>query len=251
VQFDEKWSFVRKKQKHCKPGELCCGDCWDHVAIDPQHRLVLSVVVGPRTDELTLLLVRDLHQRTEGRLLNLLTSDEHPAYAKAILEVYGKTVQPQRQGKRGPQPAPIKEIPQGLVYATVHKIRENNRVVGVEERQIYGSKRELKQALARSKVSDRVTTVHIERHNGSDRARNARKTRKTYRFSKDWDVHVAVTFFTMYSANFCRPVRTLRVRLRKKEGKKKWRQRTPAMAAGLADHIWTMQEWLSYPSVQR
>src|SRR5262249_44068471 len=160
------------------------------------------LVVGPRTDELTVLLVRDVQRRTAGRLLNLMTSDEHPAYAKAILEVYGQVVQPQRRGERGRPPAPIKVIPQGLVYATVHKIRENNRVVGVQERQIYGSKRELKQALARSKVSDRVTTVHIERHNGSDRGRNARKTRKTYRFSKDWDVHIAVTCFTMYSANF-------------------------------------------------
>jgi IS1 family transposase len=251
VQFDEKWSFVRKKNKHCKPGELCCGDCWDHVALDAEHRLVLSVVVGPRTNDLTLLLVRDVHRRTEGRVLNLMTSDEYPAYAEAIREVYGREVQPQRRGRRGPPPRPVLEIPGGLVYATVHKIRENNRVVGVQTRLIYGTEEELAQALAESKVSDRVTTVYVERHNGSDRGRNARKTRKSYCFSKDWDVHLAVTSFTMYSANFCCPVRTLRVRLRKKEGNKKWRQRTPAMAAGLTDHIWTMEEWLTYPSVQR
>src|SRR5262249_45607839 len=128
VQFDQKWSFGRKKQKHCRPGELCCGDCWDHVAFDPQHRLVLSVVVGPRIAGWAELLVRDVQRRTAGRLLNLMTSDEHPAYAKALREVYGQVVQPQRRGQRGRQPAPVKEIPQGLVYATVHKIRENNRV---------------------------------------------------------------------------------------------------------------------------
>ena len=60
-------------------------------------------------------------------------------------------------------------------------------------------------------MSQRVNTFFVERHNGSDRHRNSRKVRKTYRFSKDWEVHRAVTYFTMLSANFCCPVRTLRV----------------------------------------
>jgi len=53
AQLDEKWSFVAKKQKHCNPADAAagrCGDCWDHVALDPAHRLVLSVVVGKRTE---------------------------------------------------------------------------------------------------------------------------------------------------------------------------------------------------------
>jgi hypothetical protein len=53
VQFDEKWSFVGKKQKRCDPhdpADARQGDCWDHVAFDPEHRLVISVVVGKRTD---------------------------------------------------------------------------------------------------------------------------------------------------------------------------------------------------------
>ena len=96
-----------------------------------------------------------------------------------------------------------------------------------------------------------VTTVHVERHNGTDRHRNARKVRKTYRFSKDWQVHEAVTYFVALSANFCKTVRTLRQKLRRKEGKRKWRQRTPAMAAGLSDHVWSIAEWVSRPSAQR
>ena len=53
VQFDEKWSFVFKKQEHCDPtdpADANRGDCWDHVAFDPEHRLVVSVVPGARDD---------------------------------------------------------------------------------------------------------------------------------------------------------------------------------------------------------
>ena len=52
MQFDEKWSFVGKKEKHCDRDDLDDvkqGDNWDHVALDPEHRLVVSVVPGKRT----------------------------------------------------------------------------------------------------------------------------------------------------------------------------------------------------------
>jgi len=251
VQFDEKWSFVAKKEKNRRPGELECGDCWDHVAYDPEHRLVVSLVVGPRCEELVELLVEDFQRRTEGRIMNLMSSDEYAAYAEAIRKVYGEEVLPQRTGKPGRPRLAYRRLPEELVYATVHKVRENNRVVAVQERLIYGKKSQLQEALANSAVSERVTTVHVERANGTDRQRNARKVRKTYRFSKDWDVHEAVTRLVMFSGNFCQPVRTLRQRLRRKEGRRKWRQRTPAMAAGLTDHVWSIAEWVSRPSVQQ
>jgi hypothetical protein len=251
VQFDEKWSFVAKKEKNRRPGDTDCGDCWDHVAYDPDHRLVVSVAVGPRCPELIELVVEDFHQRTAGRIMDLMTSDEYAAYPSAILKVYGERVIPERTGQPGRPRLEYRRVPEELVYATVHKVRENNRVVAVEERLIYGTPEQLAEALANSAVSARVTTVHLERSNGTDRHRNARKVRKTYRFSKDWDVHEAVTCLTMYSANFCKPVRTLRQRLRRKQGQRKWRQRTPAMAAGLTDHVWSIAEWLTLPSVQR
>ena len=245
MQFDEKWSFVGKKEKNRQPEDTLCGDCWDHVAFDPEHRLVVSALVGPRSTEMTQILVEDFHRRTEGRVMNLMTSDENPAYAAAIREVYGEEVQPRRKGRRGRHPKPYKRVPKKLVYATVHKVRENNRVVRVETRRIFGTAALLALALLMSLVSARVNTFFVERHNGSDRHRNSRKVRKTYRFSKDWEVHVAVSYFTLYSANFCCPVRTLR----EKVGKKKYRQRTPAMAAGLTDHIWSISEWLRRPAV--
>ncbi|MGZ3414618.1 MAG: hypothetical protein ACXVAT_12405, partial [Isosphaeraceae bacterium] len=71
-----------------------------------------------------------------------------------------------------------------------------------------------------------------ERHNGTDRNRNARKVRKTYCFSKDWWIHRAATFFSKYSYNFCWPVRTLKARGGEAQ--------TPAMMAKLTDHVWTL-----------
>jgi hypothetical protein len=247
VQFDEKWSFVGKKEKRCDRADEAddgCGDCWDHVALDPEHRLVVGAVVGRHSAEHTDLLVADFHRRTEGRLMNLMTSDENPAYAEAILACYGEEYRPRRKGRR---PAPRKRPPKGLKYATMHKTREGSRVVAVARRVIFGTVTAVLAALAASLVSTAVNTVFVERENGTDRNRNARKVRKTYCFSKDWAVHEAVSYFTLYSYNFCWPVRTLRQGSRRRG----YRQRTPAMAAGLTDHIWTLKEWLSRPAVQR
>jgi hypothetical protein len=219
----------------------------NYVALDSEHRLVVSALVGKHSAEHVDLLVEDFHRRTQGRLMELMTSDENPAYAEAILRCYGEEVRPQRQGKRGRHPQPYRVPPAGLNYATVHKTREKNRVVGVERRVIYGTTAAVEAALAASAVSTAVNTVFVERHNGTDRNRNARKVRKTYCFSKDWTVHEAVSYFTLYSYNFCWPVRTLRQGSRRQG----YRQRTPAMAAGLADHVWTLKEWLTRPAVQR
>jgi hypothetical protein len=241
---------VAKKEKHCDradPADDLCGDCWDHVALDAESRLVLSLVPGRQSGEHTQLLVEDVHRRTGGRPLRLFTSDENPAYPEAILEVYGRPVRPRRKGRRGRKPKPVKVPPQGLTYATVHKTRKKSRVVKVEARVVYGTKKAVKAALEASQVSEAVNTAYVERHNGTDRHRNARKARKTYRFSKNWGAHVAMTYFATYSYNFCWPVRTLRQGSRRKG----YRQRTPAMAAKLTDHVWTLSEWLSFPAAQQ
>ena len=237
VQFDEKWSFVTKKQKHCAATESRCGDCWDHVALDPEHRLVVSAVVGKRTEDNARQLVYEFRERTDGRFINLMTSDEYPAYATAIAELYGE---PERSDGSGGG------MPEWLVYATVHKTRQNNRVVKVDARLVFGTLVSLAAALVWA-VLGLVNTVFVERSNGTDRQRNSRKVRKTYRFSKDWGVHEAMSYFTLYSGNFCRTVRTLREEI----APKRYRQRTPAMAAGLTDHVWSLEEWLLFPSNNR
>lgn len=200
------------------------------------------MVVGKRTEENARQLVHEFYERTDGRPINLMTSDEYPAYATAIAEVYAEPeAPPTPTGKAAPE-----RLPDWLVYATVHKTRENNRVVKVEARLVYGTLLSLAAALVWG-VLDWVNTVFVERSNGSDRHRNSRKVRKTYRFSKDWGAHAALTYFTLYSANFCWCVRTLREEV----APKRYRQRTPALAAGLADHVWSLEEWLVFPSNTR
>jgi hypothetical protein len=127
-------------------------------------------------------------------------------------------------------------LPAGRCHGTVHKERQKGRVVSVESRVVSG----------KLPAGEGISTSYLERQHGTDRHRNARKGRKTYRFSKDWEVHEAMTAFTMYGYNFCWPVRTLRER----DEAGHWRQRTPAMAAGLAEHVWSLEEWITLPGVQ-
>jgi IS1 family transposase len=229
------------------PADARQGDNWDHVAFDPGHRLVVSVVPGKRTEEKVHQLVKDFQGRTGGRVMNLMTSDEYSAYKGAIFEAYAVRHEQPRTGRRGRPRNPVKVLPKELRYAVVHKERKNGRVVKVTTRVVFGALVAVVAALALSLVSRVVSTVFVERHNGSDRNRNRRKVRKTCCFSKDWGVHEAMTYFTMYSYNFCWSVRTLRVQVAEKQ----YEQRTPAMAAGLTDHIWTTKEWVGYPAISR
>ena len=240
MQLDEKWSFVGKKEKRCDgaAADLFRGDQWDHVALDADTRLVLSVVVGKRTAENVELLVEEVRRRLGGRVPELVTSDEYAPYADALRGLFGREETPPRTGQPGRPAGPRVVPPEGMTYATVHKTREGNRVVRVEERVVFGE----------LPTGTKVSTSYLERHHGTDRHRNARKGRKTYRFSKSWETHAAMTEYTLYSYNFCWPVRTLRA----KSEAGVWRKRTPALAAGLTDHIWTLEEWLTLPAtVQR
>lgn len=208
---------------------------------------MVSVVVAKRTTEATHAVVRDFHRRTGGRVMCLVTSDEYPVYADALRATYGRVVTPPRTGRPGRPRQPYTELPPEVTYATVHKERSNNRVVRVSLRVVFGTLAAVALALVASAVSRAVNPCFIERHNGTDRGRCSRKVRKSYAFSKDWDLHRAATWFSYFSYNFCWPVRTLRERT----GDSRWRPRTPAMAAGLTDHVWPLTEWLSYPAVQR
>lgn len=205
---------------------------------------MLEVVPGKRTQRQVRTLIQAAQARTEGRMMRLLTSDEYKAYRTEILSAYGIQEEVIRTGKPGRPRNPRTLPPPDLLYATVHKRRRNGRVVNVETRRQFGTEERLKEALSLSSIHHTVNTSYIERFNGTDRHRNSRKARKTYRFSKDWDQHNASTYFTVYSANFCCPVYSLR----QPTGEGTYRPQTPAMAAGLTDHIWSMEEWCTFPA---
>jgi hypothetical protein len=203
------------------------------------------VVPGARGAEEAEAVVAEVHRRTEGRPV-LITSDAYPVYEEAIRQVYGEEVATTPTGRAARRMAPERVPPPELTYATVEKRRRLGRVVEVLVHLIFGTMAALALALWRSRVSRRVNVSFLERYHATDRHKNARKVRRTYTFSKDWRVHESMTYFTMYSYNFCWAVRTLEDR---DEGGRV-RKRSPAMAAGLADHVWTMREWITMPAVQ-
>jgi len=118
VQVDEKWSFVGKKQKHCKThdeADWFKGDQWDHVALDPDSRLVLEVVVGPRTQDSAEVLLGGVRDRLGGRVPELVCSDEYPVYAEVLLSVFGEERIPPRTGRPGRPSGPRQGAPRGHV----------------------------------------------------------------------------------------------------------------------------------------
>jgi hypothetical protein len=124
VQFDEKWSFVYKKQGHCDPEDPADdhrGDWWDHVALDAETRLVLAVVPGARDTESVAAVVGEVKQRTGGRVPDLVTSDDYPAYETALLNAYGQEEACTSTGRPSRRMVPAKVPPPGLNYATVAK----------------------------------------------------------------------------------------------------------------------------------
>ena len=201
---------------------------------------------GARDVEGTEALVGESRRRTEGRIMGLMTSDADPADEAAILEAYGEEVTPPRTGKPGRPKRPFKRPPAELTYATVEEVRKKGRVVEILTHVVFGTMAVIAAAMTGSRVGRSIDTSLLERQHLTDRHHNARKSRKTYRFSKGWRSQEAATSFTMDSYNFCWPVRTLREPI----GEGRSRERTPAMAAGLADHAWSLSVWISLPVVQ-
>ena len=166
LQFDEMWAFVAKEEAQCDrsdPHDDHKGDYWDHVALDPTHRLVLEVVPGARTIENTEALVAGARHRTGGRLMNLMTSDAYPAYETAIRHAYGETVEPPRTGKPGRPKAATQVVPEGLNHAVVEKTLKKGRIVDVARRVVFGTWAAVVLALGMSGVSRAINTAFIER----------------------------------------------------------------------------------------
>ncbi len=254
-QLDELWTFIAKKEAQLTPLEklqAVYGDAWVWIAFSPVCKLVPAWVVGKRTLRHARRLVFRLKSATDGHI-PFFTSDELPHYADALLAVYGQWVQPPRNGRRGRFPK-LRRVPSpDLCYAVVVKERENGRVVDVTTRIVYGTTEQVETALHTSPVSSTINTYGVERNNLTVRQHSRRMGRKVNAFSKDPDyLEYQLTLVFAYY-HFVVPHRGLRQRLRRtlptkgRQGsRKKWRPVTPAMAAGLTDHVWTMDELLSF-----
>lgn len=203
--------------------------------------MMVSLVQGPSRDQATTNeLVKDFAERTDHVAPDLVTTDEHATYKPALEKTYGKKYRPRRQKKKGRMKAMRTAEPKNMVYATINKTRECGEVVDISVKIVFGTERALEKVLRESPCSNSVNTSFVERNNGTARHFNARKQRKTYCFSKRIVEHVAMSWLMLTHYNFCWANRMLRVPTLNGAH----RNRSPAMAAGLATHIWSVKELL-------
>jgi len=180
--------------------------------------------------------------RTDGRP-PLFTSDKLPAYIAALIANYSTPEpRPRKRGPGRPRKEPRRVVDPELCYAQIDKHRAGGRVVEVCRRIVFGSTEVVTEILG----DKQINTSYVERDNLTSRQSNGRLVRKTlshskkdYYLQRHLDLEDAVF-------NFVRPHQALRVTLPRPIHGRKWQPRTPAMAAGLIDHIWTMEELLSY-----
>jgi hypothetical protein len=108
---------VKKKQKHCHPEEVHqMGDFWDHTAMAPDSKLIVSLVVGKRTKEQTQTLVSDTQTRLQKGYLPTLFSDGYEGYEPAILKAFGRRHADPKTASAGPLRQDMVCWPQGLAY---------------------------------------------------------------------------------------------------------------------------------------
>ena len=155
-----------KKDKHCdssNPDDQDLGSQWDHILLDPESKLVVSLVVGRRTAETALEAFLDFYERTDGRLPELITTDEYAPYASVIRDVYGVRKEDleltEAEEEFGWEGMPAEYFPVEIAYATVHKERERGRVVRVEPRIVFGTEEQVAEALDRGTSAATVNTA--------------------------------------------------------------------------------------------
>jgi IS1 family transposase len=241
VQFDEQWTFVKKKQKHCSEEEARqAGDFWDHTAIAPDSKLIVSLVVGKRTQEQTQELVSDTQSRLRKGHLPALFSDGYEGYEPAILKAFGRRYAAPKTGSRGRPSLDVMRWPQGLAYGQVIKSAKDYLSDGIHLKVIRG-KAHLEHILSLLGYQ-KINTSSVERHNGTSRLHNQRKVRKTLAFSKSRLYHGWMSWLSVVQYNFCRAHGSLRMK-----DESGIQHRTPAMASGLTDRIWSTRDWLLSP----
>jgi hypothetical protein len=242
-----------KKDKHCDPADpddAKQGSYWDHVIIDPETKLIISMVVGRRNADTVVQVFTDFYDRTDGALPKLITTDGYGVYETVILDTYGVWreelgLTPEEEAEFDRTGMPEFYFPVEITYATVLKAKEGGRVVEVTSQVVLGSEEQAEETLKESEQSQTINTSFVERWFGTQRQFSGRKKRKAYTFSKELSFHEACTWLVVVWYNFGWCVRTLRQKVQ--EDPPRYHYRTPAMAARLADHAWTMHALLSYP----
>jgi hypothetical protein len=206
-------------------------------------RLLLSHREGRRTAEDYTALFCDVERkRLFQRSLPVFVSDNWDAIKEGLVSVYGFVNHPSYTG-RGRPPLP-RVIPlSDLNYAQVCKKRQKGRVVEVIQQVVFGDKDVVLHLLGADE-NGTINTAYVERLNLTFRNCLARFIRRTMNESKTHSMHSRVIDFFQAWYNFVKPHKSLRVLV--VDGKRKWEQRTPAMAEELTNHVWALEELLTY-----
>jgi IS1 family transposase len=253
VQVDELWALIQRwdQAEEANPEtKRRRSQGWVWAGIDPDSKLLLATVVGGRSLAYAQLLIHAIVLVLAPGVVPLFLSDQLAHYRTAILTHFGHWLAVPRRSKYGPAPKPRWEPLPELNYAQVVKRRVKGRVVEVTQRVVFGSAETITASLW--SAGYKINTAFIERVNLTLRAYIPALERKVLSFAT---TRVGLTqqgSLTRTYYNFCLPHLALRLRLpepipTKGNGSPKlWQARTPAMAADITDHIWTMQELLFF-----
>jgi IS1 family transposase/transposase-like protein len=223
---------------------------WVWIAMDPVCKLILAVDVGDRTLAMAQRLVHQVTEVLAPHCAPLFLTDGFGEYLTALVTHYGRWMQPARRQGAGRWPKP-RWMPQPrLLYAQVVKSYRRRQIVGVTHRVIFGAAEIIESILA--KRGWRINTSFVERLNLDFRQHVAAIGRRVNTLCKhEAGVRQQVAIFHAYH-NFVLPHASLRLPLPELDAiletgaLKRWQPRTPAMAAGLTDHVWSLREVLRF-----
>lgn len=248
VQLDERWNFMARKhaRETDEAGESLPegedGRQWIWVSFAPELRLMIAAVVGPRTLDTAKEVVAVTKARVAG--IPAFFSDGFTCYLAALIAAFHVVTTFARTGKRGRPRKPVCEPHPDLVYAQLVKQKKQDKLLTLSTRVVLGAERLTQLGLT-------ISTALVERVNLTLRQALAPLVRKTSSFCKERErMRQRVVFFQAFY-NVARPHMSLRRQLPMRERNRhgairpRWRERTPAMAAGLTGHVWTFRELLT------
>ena len=226
VQLDEAHAQLRPKQVE-----------WVHTALAMGSWFLLWVDFGPRTQETAARLIAQVIART--RQLPLFLTDGWKAYTAALLQVVGRVYRPRRRGTVGRKPKPRLVAPNTLFYAQVVKSRNKaGQVVEVSRRGVFGGPHRFIKQLRLRQLGETIQTAFMERWYGTLRGLVAPLRRRTRCLAWSRSRHRGKVWLLVSLYNFVLPHKSLR------QGRT---PRTPAMAIGLTDHVWSYREYMGLP----
>lgn len=237
LQADERWGYVGSKAQQL----------WEAEVLDPKSRLVVERVQGVRDEHLIRRLLQGACSRVSYRQGVVLFSDGEVSYRMLFPQTFATPYRPARRGERGRFPNPKYRLNRHQAHVQVIKQRRGRRVVKVEVCYAHGSQQRVHRELLRLGYSTPNISA-LERRNGTARRMDACSVRKTLSFARSPETREARGSWAMTVYNWGRENRALRRLLPEPQGRRLYEKRSPAMAAGLTDHIWSIPELLLCPT---